>query len=63
MNSAGWQGKEGLMKWLSGARLDHYDAMGMQAQMETGTNNRQNMDRYRAAVRPGVERLMQLTAR
>lgn len=62
MNSASWQSNEGLMKWLSRARLDQYNAMGMRAQMETGTKNRPIMDRYRAAVRPGLERLTELIA-
>lgn len=61
-NSVAWQRCDWLMPWLAASRLDQFTRMGARALAEPDSANHKVLNRYRAAVKPGLERLTQLVA-
>jgi hypothetical protein len=62
LNSAAWRENQALTEWLVRSRLDQFAAMIMRAFSEGDEAKMHMLDRYRASIRPAVERMSKMVA-
>ena len=61
-NQRAWSESPELQAWLIDARLDLFSAMTARAMAEGDPGHLALLERYRAAMRPGLARMAQLLA-